>query len=355
MTLSRHSDANGPWFLDCRKVMLRFKLRITETGERCWIDGNTAAVLFDRIKIVCGSTVICDIQNYPLLATHLENIHGSHASESKALRALRGHGTLEQRKAWGTSDSHEYIINASPIGTLLNSKCLLPLNTMNDIHIEYHLSTAQSALACDDTIGTFSLYEIELHSTYLSSKSIQSYFSSNPVAISLIDYSYRFNSVGGMTSMLKISSSYSSLNSILGYLHQSSLAQGADKRSRSCSPAVIAGMQFFTNNIAQFDIPIETRFQQFREFLEAFPSVEESDFYTDFNDVAQFLVAINLRAAPREFHGFVTSGTQTSTLNSDLCLQLNLTNAPPSDLVLDSFLCADVTIIMQGKDLYVKY
>ena len=335
--------------------MLRFKLRITETGERCWIDGNTAAVLFDRIKIVCGSTVICDIQQFPLLATHLENIHGSHASESKALRALRGHGTLEQRKAWGTSDSHEYIINASPIGTLLNNRNLLPLNTMNDIHIEYHLSTAQSALACDDsTIGTFSLYEIELHSTYLSSKSIQSYFSSNPVAISAIDYSYRFNSVGGMTNMLKISSSYTSLNAILGYLRVGP-NEGTGKRSRSYNPAAIAGMQMFVNNIAMYDVPIETRFQQFREFLESFPSVEESDFYTDFNDIAQFLVAINLRAAPREFHGFVTSGTSTSTLNSDLCLQLNLTNAPPSDLVLDSFLCADVTIIMQGKDLYVKY
>ena len=97
------------------------------------------------------------------------------------------------------------------------------------------------------------------------------------------------------------------------------------------------------------------RFQQFREFLEAFPEVEVSDYYTDFNDPSQFLVCVNLRAAPRKFHGFVTSGTQTSTLNRDLCLQLNLTYAPPPELVLESFLCADVTIHMVGKDLHVKY
>ena len=34
MTLSRHSDANGPWFLDARKCFLRFKVRITEVGPK---------------------------------------------------------------------------------------------------------------------------------------------------------------------------------------------------------------------------------------------------------------------------------------------------------------------------------
>ena len=55
MTLSRHSDANGPWFLDCRKVFLRFKMKIAEVGtQKSWIDGPTAAGLFDRLKIVCA-------------------------------------------------------------------------------------------------------------------------------------------------------------------------------------------------------------------------------------------------------------------------------------------------------------
>ena len=49
MTLSRHSDANGPWFLDCRKVFLRFKFKITEASNSGitqfnWIDSPTAAV-----------------------------------------------------------------------------------------------------------------------------------------------------------------------------------------------------------------------------------------------------------------------------------------------------------------------
>ena len=69
-------------------------------------------------------------------------------TESKALRQLRGHGTLEQRQQWGKYDQ-EYIINASPLGTLLNSACLLPLSSMNDLHIEYYLGSAQSVLACD--------------------------------------------------------------------------------------------------------------------------------------------------------------------------------------------------------------
>ena len=143
LTLSRHSDASGPYFLDCRKVFLRFKMRITESGtQKCWIDGPTASVVFDRHKIICGSTVISDVQNYALLATHLENIHSSSANESKALRALRGHGTLAQRKAWGESDTHEYIIPICLPGQLLNSKAVLNLNACNDIHIEFYLGAA---------------------------------------------------------------------------------------------------------------------------------------------------------------------------------------------------------------------
>ena len=97
-------------------------MKIAEVGtQKSWIDGPTAAVLFDRVKIICGSTVLVDIQNHSLLATLLENIHHSNATESLQLRTQRGHGTVEQRMTWGQSDTQEYIINASPISTLLHS------------------------------------------------------------------------------------------------------------------------------------------------------------------------------------------------------------------------------------------
>ena len=358
MTLSRHSDANGPWFLDCRKVFLRFKLKITEVGtSKCWIDGPTAAVLFDRVKIVCGSTVIADIQNHSLLATMLENIHHSNATESLMQRSLRGHGTLAQRQAWGIEEEHEYIIPVCPIGCLLNSKCVLPLNTISDLHLEFYLGTAQSVLGCDTSnVGTYSLEHIELHSHYLSSKSIQSYFSSNPIAISCTDYSYRYNNVAGQTNMLKISSSYTSLNSILGYFRAGIvLTFPSSKRTTALNATVVSSIQFFVNNISMYDIPLVGTPQQFQQFLEAFPDVEFSDYYTNFGSADQYLICISLRGAPREFHGFVTSGTSTSTLNSDLCLQLNLQNALGLDAALESFLCADVTIHTVGKDLHVKY
>ena len=359
MTLSRHSDANGPWFLDCRKVFLRFKMKITESGTtKCFIDGPTAAVVIDRLKIVCGSTVLCDIVNHSLLATLLESIHHSNATESVALRSLRGHGTLAQRKVWGESDSKEYIIPVSPIGTLLNSKCLLPLNNMNDLHIEFYLGSAQSVLGCESgTVGTYSLFDVEMHSTYLSSKSIQSYFSSNPIAISCTDYSYRFNGgVNGLTNMLKISSSYTSLNSILGYFRAGIVSTcPVDKRMTALDSNVVASTQFFVNNIAMYDIPIVGTPQQFQQFLEAFPDIEQSDYYTDFGSASQYLICVNLRASPKEFHHVVTSGTSTSTLNSDLCLQLNLAYALGIDAALESFLCADVTIHAVGKDFHVKY
>ena len=356
MTLSRHSDASGPWYLDCRKVFLRFRMKITEVNnEPCWIDGPTAACIFDRIKIVCNSTVICDIQNHSLLATLLENIYHSEAGESPAVRAMRGHGA-QQTVSLAAPAGAEFIIPISPIGTLLNSKNLLPLNQTGDIHIEFYLGTSTSVLACaTSNVGTYSIYDIEMHSHYLSSKSIQSFFASNPVQMSCVDYSYRFNTVGSTVNMLKISSSYTSLNAVVGYLRMSMVNNAlVNKRLNAYNPAGITSMQFFANNVQIYDIPIETRNQQFREFLEAFPSVESSDYYTDFNDTAQFLVCVNLRASPKEFVHQITSGLQTSSLNSDLCLQLNLPYVQ-ADLALESFLVADVIIHSNGKDLHIKY
>ena len=230
---------------------------------------------------------------------------------------------------------------------------------MSDIHIEFYLGTAQSVLAYDygGVLGTYSLEQVELHSTYLSSKSIQSFFSSNPVAISCTDYSYRYNSVSGLTNMLKISSSYTSLNSIIGYFRGGDAPNAPrDRRRIGYNSRVVSGMQMFVNNTAIYDIPLSGVPQLFREFIEAFPDVEMSDYYTDFGLAAQFLVCVNLRASPKEFHGAITSGTSTSTLNSDLCLQLDLSsNLSGMDAALESFLCADVVLHMVGKDLHVKY
>ena len=71
LTLSRHSDASGPYFLDCRKVFLRFKMRITESGSaKCWIDGPTASVVIDRhnnlwVDGYFGRTELCASRDPP--------------------------------------------------------------------------------------------------------------------------------------------------------------------------------------------------------------------------------------------------------------------------------------------------
>ena len=69
-----------------------------------------------------------------------------------------------------------------------------------------------------------------------------------------------------------------------------------NKRSISYPPAGLVSMHIFVNNIAMYDIPIETRFRQLREFVEDFPDVKMFDYYTDYNDQQHFLLCINLRA-----------------------------------------------------------
>ena len=356
-TFSRHSDSGGSWYLDARNCFLRFKMNITPVGtDKNWIDGPSAASIFDRVRVVCNSTVLADIQSYPLLVQMLEGIYHSDATESTAVQTLRGHGTLTQRMAWGAG-VQEYIIPIMPIHSLLNSKNLIPLNQIGDLHVEFYLGSAASVLAVNgsSTPGTYRISDIEVHAHYLSSKSITSYFQSNPPQYSCVDYSYRFNACTSMVNMLKISSSNTSLNTVLGYLHQSQTALNSNRRCTSYDPANLQSLQMYINNLQLHEIPIDSKNQLFKELQESFPEIESSEHFTDFNSVLQFLICVNLRAAPKEFVQHVTSGMQTSSLNSDICLNLNFTSAPPADLVLESFLISDCTVYSSGKDLMIKY
>ena len=158
-----------------------------------------------------------------------------------------------------------------------------------------------------------------------------------------------------MVNMLKISSSNTSLNCVLGYLHQSQAALNSNRRCTSYDPANLQSLQMYINNFQLHEIPIDSKNQLFKELQESFPEIESSEHFTEFNSVLQFLICVNLRAAPKEFVQHVTSGMQTSSLNSDICLNLNFTGAPPADLVLESFLISDCTVYSSGKDLMIKY
>jgi hypothetical protein len=92
MTFSRHSDSSGSWYLDARKCFLRFKMNITPAApaDKNWIDAPSAAGIFDRVRVVCNSTVLADIQSYPLLVQMLEGIYHSDAMKSAAVQTRRG-------------------------------------------------------------------------------------------------------------------------------------------------------------------------------------------------------------------------------------------------------------------------
>ena len=74
-----------------------------------------------------------------------------------------------------------------------------------------------------------------------------------------------------------------------------------DKRSGAMSSTTVASIQMFVNNVAMYDIPIVGVPQLFQQFLEAFPSMETSDYYTDFGNSSQYVICINLRPVPANF------------------------------------------------------
>ena len=358
MTLSKHDQK----YVDMRSLKLRFNLAIqtadalspTETG----LAAPTAACIFRRIVVKSGSTVIMDIENVPLLATMQENISTKGTVSVQSL-SLRGNGSEYSRRNWARDGPKEYIINAGPAGSFLNCDCLLPTFRMSDIHIEYYLADGNLVINSPDQASTFTISDIELHSNYLSSKSITNFFNANPNAsFSVTDYSHRFFNVNGQTSVLKISSANTSLNSIVCFFHPDNMGDTTARQRYEHGmrySTSIKSYQLFVNTLAYYDQPVDSLEQAWEHFSKSFPQAEHSMFYNDWD--TQFLLTCDLRAAPKEFSKHITSGVKTSALNSDLALKVDfLPGGQAVPLVVDCFLMSDAVIsIGAGRDLQIRY
>ena len=124
MTFPKKSDDA---MLDCRSIKMRFNLTISPPDAACILAGSDARCIFNRIRVLSGSTVLLDIAEVSQLYV-LESVLEVSSKDSVYSRYLRGQQSAADRTAY--TNGREYIIDAAPRGSLLNSESLLPLSRM---------------------------------------------------------------------------------------------------------------------------------------------------------------------------------------------------------------------------------
>ena len=358
-TLFRMTLAKFPSrYIDMRSLHLRFQMFIDTEGAR--VDAPTIASIFDRVVVKCGSRTLMDINEYGLIASQLEVIEASNAMESTFNRRLRGHGTVSERMVWGASQK-EYLVRFLK-GSFLNCESLLPLERISDIHIEIYLATGSKCLYKEAGFGgveeqlAYHISDIELHSSYLASASLDRYFSSSQLQYTVTDYSHRFSNITGRTTLVEFSSANTSLNSTLSFFHYPITGSTMNRHLNGVPALAVKDYQVFINNVPYFDEAVDSIEQMWRHFASAFPRVCKSTFFDDYN--SNFFLVNNLSAAPPAYQSSVVSGVRTSALNSNVVLKVEFNSAQSLvGMTCDSFLLSDAVISLTGGkgDLQVRH
>ena len=122
---------------------LKFRLTLTSTDAGICVDQSIVHP-FQRIRLLCGSSELLNIDDSHLLAQLL--FHATHKNnESGFANEMIGNGNLVTRQAYGDAKK-TYVVPLFPKGTILNRQGLLNINGMNPLVFEFTMLPAAAFL-----------------------------------------------------------------------------------------------------------------------------------------------------------------------------------------------------------------
>ena len=149
--------------LDLRSIKMRFQMNIESGDPDTCVDASDIRCIFNRIRVLSGSQVLCDISEASLLYQLEANIETSSVSNQYE-RYLCGRESLTKRQAYPAT--REYITSIAPIGSLLNCEALLPLSRLSDLHVEFWLET-DSRILLSTSDATYHISGVEILCDYI--------------------------------------------------------------------------------------------------------------------------------------------------------------------------------------------
>jgi hypothetical protein len=349
---------SGDQMLDCRSIRLKFNLRIDSSDLNASIGAPDVRAIFNRIRILSGTTVIHDIAEAGL-AFNLETLCSVSNMDSKYDRRVEGVSLLEA-PSYYYRHGDEFIVPICPKGGLLNSDTLLPTSRMSDLIWECYLEQPQRCMFADtDPNATYSIENVEILCDYIHSPSISTYFNQHGCKFHCTDVATRFNSVLSQEHVLRLSSSHSSLNGILTAYRVASVVTDIAVSNKFSS--FLPGTQrerynVLVNNSLMYEQDIDSLPMSWGFMKDLFPLAQYSIWFDDFIG-SKNLLATSIISSPPEFRDRIISGINTSQLNSDITYRVRLTAQPSVPLRTDSFLYSDIWVFLPkaNSDLQVKF
>lgn len=342
--------------LDARGIRMRCQFSATSSDAGICVDANFFAP-FSRVRILSGSTVLCDINNLNLLMVSLYNAQ-QNSNISAYEQSMIGDGNLAARQVWADA-SKEYLFPFLPERTVLRGDHLFDVNNTSDLTIEFYTCPANVLLYSPavDTGATYTLSNIEILSSYIESPSLADYFRSSPMSLTVYDYSARYQTISDTLSQVRLSSSSTSLNGIFTLLRAQAVESSigtADKLTVT-NALTLSSYNLLINQQYFFDEPIASAQQWFNELCHMFPKAEQAVWFNALFSSTRYMTGIRMSAAPVRFADSLTSGIKTAALNNEIVLQLTFASAPAIQRV-DTFLQSDVIIFRDPatKDLQIK-
>jgi hypothetical protein len=310
------------------------------TTTDAFLDVFDNNAVIQRVRVLSSSNVLADISDYNFLQSQLN--HGkTTATENSHSRQLAGlFGNIAESKASAAATQRCSV--KFPKNTILNCEALLPLDKISgQLTLEVYLENGKKILGSDtdDVTSNYSLTDIQLNCTYISSPSLTNYFQTNPISFHVDNFSHRFQNVNDVKSVLRMPSSFKSLCKLMIFIRPSSRVDNIDLSvaNRMCSNIAytdIQQIQFFSNNVPLFSEPFELSNitqELFLESLKTYPELQNSTYHTDVTTGGTFNCPgffINLQSAPKQFHDELLSGLSSNQHVSDLYAQLSFAVTP---------------------------
>ena len=354
--------------LDLNSLLMCFYLQGSSADPNACIDGQTIQTVVDRVRVLSGSTVLCDIGECALLFQSLYDIN-TEVNISTAFRTQVGDMTGPEKIAAFAlaAPGRQYIAKLAPRDSYLNTKALLPIGRMSTITIELTFTSAAKSIysPLNTLASTWIMTNFELHGDWIQSAKLSSYFSSHPFRITVTDYSQRLNSLlSATTGQIRISSANTSLDKVYTILRDdaSSIALNVQNKNRVAKAGnLLMYLNVLCNGVWQFSDNVlaggtNQSWIIFEEACEAWPPLKTVAFFTTTGFVTgtQNRLMLNFQNAPVAFCQAMQSGVNTAKLSTDIIIQVLIGSAMTARV--DSFLCSSVTISLPrvGGDLKME-
>jgi hypothetical protein len=353
--------------LDVSTLRFRGLLNVVTSDPTARLAGHDASILFDRIRVTNGSTVILDIEHNSLISNFTNGLMTpTDVDYQNYERALSDYPQDTARTSQVTTahtNNRIVIGKLGPKDSFLNQKALIPLEMINSpLHIDLYFSDPAVCFLSTDSSLTYSFDSLELNWDALYSASLNAHYSGSPVSHHATMYGHRYNFIptASSTVNLAIPSNSSNVSGILTFLrdqtnHVSDITQN---KLENCN--------FHATGIEEVDFKIATKSiydeklgpdinEYYEQFHHLFPTVSTSRHYTpDGFTGNQFILATNLSGSPRQFHDELVSGVQSANLNTDMHLQIKFASPSPN-LQCDHWVLSDVVYTFNRGRIDVSY